>query len=68
MKKYKVLFLDLDNTLLDFHKAESSAIKKVFTDFSLPHDDEAISTYSKINDTYWKRFEKDALKYKLLKI
>lgn len=58
MKKYKVLFLDLDNTLLDFSKAESSAIRKVFTDFSLPNDDEAVTTYSKINDFYWKRFEK----------
>ncbi len=58
MKKYKVLFLDLDNTLLDFTKAESSAIKKVLTKFSLPNDDVAVKTYSLINDSYWKRFEK----------
>ncbi len=58
MKEYKVLFLDLDNTLLDFAKAESSAIKKVLTAFSLPNDDVAVKTYSAINDSYWKRFEK----------
>ena len=58
MKEYKILFLDLDNTLLDFNKSESSAIRQVLSDFSLPCDDIAVETYSKINDSYWKRFEK----------
>lgn len=56
--KYSTLFLDLDNTLLDFNKAEKVAVEKVLKSYSLPHDSEAIKTYSKINASFWKRFEK----------
>lgn len=56
--KYTSLFLDLDNTLLDFNKAEAVAICKVLKKHSLPHDETAIKTYSKINLGFWKRFEK----------
>ena len=56
--KYTTLFLDLDNTLLDFNKAEETAIRKVLKANNLPFDDNAIKTYSKINLSFWKRFEK----------
>ena len=55
--KYTSLFLDLDNTLLDFNKAEYFAAKKLFEKYGLPYDDEAIKTYSSINSVFWKRFE-----------
>ncbi len=60
--KYKVLFFDLDNTLLDFYKAEKSAVRLVLKQFSLPFDDTAVSTYSAINKSYWERFEKGEIK------
>ena len=56
--KYTTLFLDLDNTLLDFNMAEAEAIKKVLRDYSLPYDSQTIKTYSEINASFWKRFEK----------
>jgi len=56
--EYTTLFFDLDNTLLDFHMAESDAIKKTLQKFDLPNDDETIKLYSQINLSYWKRFEK----------
>lgn len=56
--KYTSIFLDLDNTLLDFNKAETVAIRQALSDFSLPFDDEAVKTYSAINRDYWERFER----------
>lgn len=60
--KYTSLFLDLDNTLLDFNKAEAAAAHKVFKKHNLPCDENAVKTYSKINLSYWKRFEKGEIK------
>ncbi len=59
---YTSVFLDLDNTLLDFNKAEYYAAEKLFRKFSLPYSDEAIKHYSAINLSYWKRFEKGEIK------
>ena len=55
---YTSLFLDIDNTLLDFNKAEAVAVRKVLIKYSLPSDDTAVQTYSKINQVYWERFER----------
>ena len=55
--KYTTLFLDLDNTLLDFSKAEAVSIRRVLSEHGLPVDDEAIKIYSKINRGWWERFE-----------
>lgn len=51
------LFFDLDNTLLDFDKAEWIAVSKVMTDVGLEPTPERIRRYSAINDGYWKRIE-----------
>ena len=56
--KYTSLFFDLDNTLLDFYKAEAVAIEKVLKHHSLPYDSGTIKLYSKINRSYWERFER----------
>ncbi len=56
--KYTTLFLDLDNTLLDFAQAEAMAIHKTLEEFRLPTTDKIIQTYSGINLSFWKRFEK----------
>ncbi len=55
---YTSLFLDIDNTLLDFTKAEAVAVRKVLQSYSLPSDDSAVKTYSEINRQYWERFER----------
>lgn len=56
--KYTTLFLDLDNTLLDFNMAERVAVRKVLEAYSLPCDDTAVTKYSAINKDYWERFER----------
>ena len=58
---YTSLFLDLDNTLLDFTKAEAVAVRRVLQKYSLPSDDTAVKTYSKINQSYWERFEQNEI-------
>lgn len=55
---YTSLFLDIDNTLLDFTKAEAVAVRKVLQSYALPCDDNAVKTYSEINRQYWERFER----------
>ncbi len=55
-----VLF-DLDDTLLDFHKAEASAIRRTLTAVGAPATDEIAARYSAINDAHWKRLEKGEL-------
>lgn len=55
--KYTTLFLDLDNTLLDFSMAEAVSVRRVLSEHGLPFDDEAIRVYSKINRSWWERFE-----------
>ena len=55
---YTSLFLDIDNTLLDFNMAEAVAVRKVLQQHSLPCDDRAVETYSNINREFWERFER----------
>ncbi|MBR7132741.1 MAG: YjjG family noncanonical pyrimidine nucleotidase [Clostridia bacterium] len=58
MIEYTTLFLDVDNTLLDFNKAEAHAVYRVLKEHNLPCDEEAIKLYSDINLSFWKRFER----------
>ncbi len=55
---YTTLFLDLDNTLLDFKKAEKMAIVEVLKAFNLPFDKKTAELYSHINLSFWKSFER----------
>lgn len=55
------LFLDLDDTILDFHKAEYIAIGKTLDSFGLSPTDEVRSRYSVINKAHWERLERREL-------
>lgn len=52
------IFIDLDDTILDFKKAEAEALKKTLKDFLVEPSDEIVSLYSAINDKMWKKLEK----------
>ena len=54
----KHIFLDLDDTLLDFHLAEHIAIKATFEAMGAPSDDATIERYSAINRSCWERLER----------
>ncbi len=53
----KDIFLDLDDTILDFHMAESVALRKTLTHFGLTPTDAMVARYSEINDAQWKLLE-----------
>ena len=51
------LFLDLDDTILDFHKAEKIAISKTFQSFGIDPTEEVLARYSQINKECWHKLE-----------
>lgn len=55
------LFLDLDDTILDFHKAEYIAIGKTLEFFGLEPTEQVRARYSTINKAHWKRLERKEL-------
>lgn len=55
------LFLDLDDTILDFKKAERIAIRKTITEFGAEATDAVCARYSQINDLHWKALERGEL-------
>ena len=57
----KYLFLDFDNTILDFTKAEAVAIRKTMRQYGLEPTDELAARYSAINDWHWKALERGEL-------
>ena len=55
------LFLDLDDTILDFHKAERISISKTFQTFGLEPTEAVLDRYHVINRQHWERLEKGEL-------
>ena len=51
------LFLDLDDTILDFHKAERIAIRKTIRDFGVEPTEEILARYHVINKWHWEQLE-----------
>ena len=51
------VFLDLDDTILDFHKAEDLALRATLTEFGVEPTDAMVARYSEINDSQWKLLE-----------
>ena len=55
------LFLDLDDTILDFQKAERLAISRTFRSFGLEPTDQVLERYHVINRQHWERLERGEL-------
>lgn len=55
------VFLDLDDTILDFHKAERIALSKTLRDFGLEPTDAVLSRYHIINRQHWEALERGEL-------
>jgi len=58
MQRYSIIFLDLDNTLFDFHAAEHQALAQVMGRFDIPATEENIRIYSEINRGLWQQFDR----------
>lgn len=57
----KSIFLDVDNTLLDFHASAALAMSDVMTDFGAAYDPAMFGTFRRINDGLWLRIEQGTL-------
>ena len=51
------IFLDIDNTVLDFSTAEEKALKRVFQEDGIQADDAVIAHFRRINDFCWQQLE-----------
>lgn len=58
---YKFLFIDLDDTILDFHKAEHIALSKTLEAFGIAPTQAVCDRYSQINRAHWERLERKEL-------
>ena len=71
---YKIILLDIDNTLFDYPKAEKYAIKATFEDFdffsngSESEFEEIKKEYKVINDLLWEKLEKGEITSTELKV
>ena len=67
MKKY--IFLDIDNTLLDFNKCSKISIQEGFKKYGITYHEDVFDTFVKINDSLWEQIEEGKLtKTKLYEI
>lgn len=55
---FDILFIDLDDTVLDFKKAEAVAISKTIGSFGLEPTPEVLQRYHLINKAHWERLER----------
>lgn len=56
MKKF--IFLDLDDTIFDFHLAERIALERTLTEMGACPTDAMMNRYSEINRSCWERLER----------
>ena len=64
----KNVLFDLDDTILDFKKAEKHALQKTLLHYGIEASEETVALYSRINTAQWKLLEKGELDRTTLKI
>ena len=57
LHKYEYLLFDVDDTLLDFQKAELMAFKMLIDEFNIKYSDEIYKIYHDENRRLWKEYE-----------
>ena len=58
---FEYLFLDLDQTILDFDKAERIAVGNTFASLGLNPTDEVLDRYHVVNQLHWQMLERGEL-------
>ena len=58
---FEFLFLDLDDTILDFQKAEHVALSKTLRSFGLEPTETVLKRYNLINKAHWEALERKEL-------
>ena len=57
----KFIFLDLDDTILDFHRSEAVALSKTLRSLNVDPTEEIVARYSAINRAHWQALERREL-------
>ena len=57
----KVILLDIDDTLLDFHKGAEQAIKNTCSEYGVPYSEQMLSVFFEVNEFLWSQIEKETL-------
>lgn len=57
----KTVFLDLDDTILDFARAEAQALRRALREMDAPADDGVLARYHAINAAQWELLEEGLL-------
>ncbi len=68
MKRYEVVFMDLDETLLDFCQAEKQALRLSFSQFGLEYSERAVLDYEELNAGVWRKLERGEIDQETLKV
>ena len=58
MKRYEILLLDLDDTILDFHAAEAVAYGRALALHHIPQTPALLDRYHTINISWWEKLER----------
>ena len=64
--KYKVLLIDVDDTLLDFKASEVYAFKKLLSKLNVEYKEEYLEKYSNDNLVLWKKYERGEIERKTI--
>lgn len=56
--RYPIILLDVDDTLLDFQAAEACALRDTLAARSIPATGENVALYSRVNRSWWEKFER----------
>lgn len=57
----KVVFLDVDNTLLDFNACSRLSMERSFGECGLPYREDMYAVFQRINDGLWRQIEEGTL-------
>ncbi len=57
----RTVFLDVDNTLMDFNECAHLAMKKTFLEAGIPYREDMFPVFIKTNDELWHEIEKGTL-------
>jgi 2-haloacid dehalogenase len=60
------VLIDLDDTILDFHRSEAEALSEALRGMNIEPTDGVIKRYSEINDRLWKMLEKGEIEKSVL--
>lgn len=53
----KTIFMDIDDTIFDFQRAEACALREMFRQLGIPSEDATVARYSAINAALWRQLE-----------